>query len=403
MKRPFLCFWLSICIALVTSPIHASTDCGAIVEGGVFNVEHFQSNYYSRLVAAARMSSMTQSEANDKIQGEASVPLPQTMGLPVGAGFSREQWSAWASTVRQELDVSTLVDHDLSVFVSEADQGLLDAWLDCKRRGGLTVYLRALGQDLRKAGEFSFYDLSAPEAESIDALQTYQDVLGDEGEIDGLNGGTEYFSLTIIWYPFPTGEDVLPEAGEITVINGRIVSEPSFTKGDELRAQRKYEFVLARENRSNLMTVHVPTSLGDETVSFPPYFEIPAVDMPRLKECRLKSIQTPNAECAVGHYVGPHHVTMHWGKCVLTQPDNCDFTVQRVTFPECGAGGVYAGPWVAEKHGGHCIYWKEDGYTLRSEKIRESKSCGSEAVYVGPNDVRQHGGYCLSLERDYGR
>jgi hypothetical protein len=140
--------FMSLCIP---SASHAN-NCSDVLTGGTFSTLNFKSNNYARLVLAARLATMTKSEADTKYSAAGNLP-----DVPIGGNFSSEDFSKWQNSVKSSLDIDQITQNETAILVSSGDPTIVNAWESCMNsKGGLAAKFERL-DDTNVILAFTYY------------------------------------------------------------------------------------------------------------------------------------------------------------------------------------------------------------------------------------------------------
>lgn len=322
-------------------------DCSDVLKDGTFKKSTYDNSTYVKQLVMARYASMTKEErdAAKDASGKAVI-----YGIPMEGAYSEDEHESWAQDIRSSLDVENILNSATSIFLTEGDSAVVNAWSGCMAQGGVALIL----------------DSRAP-----------------------ANPG-----LKIIYKPRPgtSGTKQFVE-GDLEVVNAEITSGQQFVKsGAELRDVDR-RIGLRRIKSDRPIVVRINTSAGGAEAILAAAKTPP--DLPK-RVCSLQADSSQTGQCSKSGqvYVGPHSPHLHWGTCISASP--CELQASPSTDKNCTAPAVYVGPNAANLHGGHCLAITGSDQRLRSE-FTTSKSCKANEVYAGPNAADLHGGSCVSL------
>ena len=133
-------------LLLIGVPIasNAQQDCSVVLQRGAFKSQSVNSNNYVRQVLAAKLSSLSKSEAEKTVGAGANASI---YGVPVGANYSDKQYQSWLNDVRQQLDIDDTNSRSDAILSSEGDQTIVNGWVACLtlQSSGVWVKLKPVG------------------------------------------------------------------------------------------------------------------------------------------------------------------------------------------------------------------------------------------------------------------
>ncbi len=124
---------------IVTLQLSAQDYCGDILTDGVFKNFLYSEKSLNKMVLASKISRYTWKEANSKFGADIKFPID---GIPVGLGFSEEQYTQWKKSLNASLNVTQINQHALDIIVSEGDQAVINAWSECMKNQQINFLAR---------------------------------------------------------------------------------------------------------------------------------------------------------------------------------------------------------------------------------------------------------------------
>lgn len=238
-------------------------SCDAILKDGLFNTYSIKHNALLKQQVAARLTTMTKSEAEKKFAGGANFALD---GFPLGADYSDADYNSWVQQVKQSLDVDTLIKNERDILVSVADPTVVNAWVQCMQMNssGLKATLSP-------------------------------------------NGPTQ-ISMTVTWIPGPAADMSIEIAEDVEVVGAKLVAAADALKrGAVLQAMTPVVAILERpENKE--VTVALNTKHGGVVAFLPEIRPVP--QPPKPVNHRLQALKSGRPcvvifpATATGDYLG---------------------------------------------------------------------------------------------------
>lgn len=286
--------------SLVTFSVlaQAQANCDAILRDGVFQTSSVKENSYMRQQFAARLATMSKQQAESKVGGGLTLPIE---GIPLGANYSEAEYKAWQQSVRQSLDVDTLVNRETEILTSIGDSVIVNGWVECLKAGagGLKV------------------------------------TLTPQGETAVL--------LTVTWIPGLGAPDAIFLTDTVTPIGAAFSQGSSLMQKDSRLVRLNSTQALLARKANDAVAVVVNTSVIGGAAYLPRLSKVPAATPgnPILAAITSRAFeQNKNTKQVLVNLVGQSPIIVYSGKQNLTALTVC----RNGVFAAFDGGGVYYSP-----------------------------------------------------------